>query len=235
MSVITAPGRRAMLRAAAWGGVGLASATVGVPAFAAEKETGAVEDLMREHGVLRRVLLVYKEAGPKLRNRPQSVPADQLVGAAKLFRSFGEDYHERKLEEAYIFPEVKKAGGALAVLVDALKAQHDRGREITDYILAVAGRGRLGADGAALAQAFDSFVLMYQNHTAREDTVLFQAWKAALSGHRLHEMGEKFEDIEKATFGGDGFDEAVTQIAAIETALGLADIAQFTAPEPPRA
>jgi len=28
-----------------------------------------------------------------------------------LFRSFGEDYHEKKLEEAHIFPTIKKAGG----------------------------------------------------------------------------------------------------------------------------
>ena len=30
---------------------------------------------------------------------------------AKLFRSFGEDYHERKLEEAYIFPPSKRRAG----------------------------------------------------------------------------------------------------------------------------
>jgi hypothetical protein len=32
-----------------------------------EKEVGAVEDLMREHGVLRRALLVYSESVPKIR------------------------------------------------------------------------------------------------------------------------------------------------------------------------
>ena len=32
-----------------------------------EKEEGAVEDLMREHGVLRRALLVYIETAPRLR------------------------------------------------------------------------------------------------------------------------------------------------------------------------
>ena len=74
-------------------------------------EVTATEDLMREHGVLRRALLVYSEAAAKLRSSPSAVAPDALQKAAKLFRAFGEEYHERKLEEAYIFPAVKKAGG----------------------------------------------------------------------------------------------------------------------------
>ena len=51
-----------------------------------EKEVGAVEDLMREHGVLRRALLVYIEAAPKIRANPATFPADALMRTAKLFR-----------------------------------------------------------------------------------------------------------------------------------------------------
>jgi hemerythrin-like domain-containing protein len=191
---------------------------------------------MREHGVLRRALLVYIESVPKLRANPGSIAAGALADTAKLFRTFGEDYHERKLEEAFIFPAVKKAGGAAAGYVDVLKSQHDRGREVTDYILAVSGKGTIGSGNAeSLARAFESFVLMYQNHTAREDTIVFPAWKDALSNRQLHEMGEKLEGIEHQTFGKDGFDDAVERIAKIEQALGLGDIGQFTAPPPPKA
>ncbi len=79
----------------------------------ASEEVTATEDLMREHGVLRRALVVYREAAIRLRANAASVPPppDPRVKTAKLFRAFGEDYHERKLEEAYIFPAVKKAGG----------------------------------------------------------------------------------------------------------------------------
>ena len=155
---------------------------------------------------------------------------------AKLFRSFGEDYHERKLEEAHIFPAVHKAGGPGAAYVDVLIAQHNRGREITDYILSVTGKGRIGtSDAEPLARVFETFVLMYRNHTAREDTIVFPAWKDALSERQLREMGDKFEDIERQTFGKDGFEDAVKQIAQIEQTLGFADLAQFTAPPPPKA
>src|SRR5437764_2676811 len=83
-------------------------------------EVTATEDLMREHGVLRRALLVYAETGPKLRSDPSSIAPDALQKTAKLFRTFGEDYHEKKLEETYIFPAIVKAGGAAARLPDIL-------------------------------------------------------------------------------------------------------------------
>ena len=46
-------------------------------------------------------------------------------------------------------------------------------------------------------------------------------------------MGEKFEDIERQQFGHDGFEDALKRIAEIEAQLGLADLAQFTAPPLP--
>jgi hypothetical protein len=61
---------------------------------------------------------------------------------------------------------------------------------------------------------------------------VFPAWKDALSAHQLDEKGEKFEEIEHQQFGKDGFEDAVVQIGRIEQALGLADLAQFTAPPP---
>jgi len=75
---------------------------------------------------------------------------------------------------------------------------------------------------------------MYQNHAAREDTIVFPAWKEALSERQLEEMGGKFEEIERQQFGKDGYEDAVAQIGQIEQMLGLADLAQFTAPPSPR-
>lgn len=47
-------------------------------------------------------------------------------------------------------------------------------------------------------------------------------------------MGERFEDIERRQLGKDGYEEAVKQIGQIEQVFGLADLAQFTAPPPPK-
>jgi hypothetical protein len=90
-------------------------------------EVTATEDLMREHGVLRRALLVYTAAAGKLRANASSVPPDALQKTAKLFRAFGEEYHEKKLEEQFIFPAVRKAGETATALPDILVVQHGRG------------------------------------------------------------------------------------------------------------
>jgi hemerythrin-like domain-containing protein len=207
--------RRLVITAGAAGpGLLLVSARAGLALAAGrdhgkgqEKEVGAVEDLMREHGVLRRALLVYIECVPKIRANPANVSTESLARTAKLFRAFGEDYHERRLEEPYIFPAVKKAGGQAAGYIDVLKAQHDRGREVTDYILSVTGKGTLSDDSELLARALETFVLMYQNHTAREDTIVFPTWKEVLSAPQLQEMGDRFEDIERQQFGKDGYED----------------------------
>jgi len=200
-----------------------------------EEGVGAVEDLMREHGVIRRAILAYRESAVKIR-AGLAVDAAALHQAATLFRNFGEDYHERKLEEAFIFPAVKKAGGPAAAYVDVLLAQHARGREITDYMLGTLASGLIATGaGEQLAMALESFEVMYANHTAREDTIVFPAWKATMSEDQLAEMGEQFEDIEHEQFGEDGFEAAVKQIDSVEQALGLSELAQFTAPEPPKA
>ena len=197
-----------------------------------EPEVSATEDLMREHGVIRRAIVVYRESATRLRSKPAALPIDALQKTAKLFRSFAEDYHEKQLEETHLFPSVKKAGGAAASLVDTLVAQHNRGREITDYLIAVTV-APIGAKADALARTLEGFARMYEEHTAFEDTIVFPAWKKTMSEKQLHEMGEMFETIEHKTFGKDGFDDAVEQIAAIEKTMGIA-LASLTPPPPPK-
>src|SRR6266496_3084253 len=149
------------------------------------KEVSATEDLMREHGVLRRTLIVYGETARTLRSQPESVDPSALVDAARLFRSFGENYHERILEEQYIFPEIRNAGGPLAGLVEVLIRQHQRGRDITDYIEQIGKKGKVGiGDVEPLATTMESMVRMYDPHAAWEDTVVFPAWKKEQSKKR---------------------------------------------------
>jgi hemerythrin-like domain-containing protein len=195
------------------------------------EEVSATEDLMREHGVIRRVLVVYREAATRLRGNPAAVPPDALQKAATLMRSFGEDYHEKQLEEANIFPALLKVSGPLVGPVNALIAQHQRGREITEYVLARTQKAIAAQDAEPLARVLESFARMYELHAAIEDTVIFPAWKKVLTPKELDAMGDRFEEIEHETFGKDGFEDAVGRIAAIESGLGV-DLAALTAPPP---
>jgi len=196
------------------------------------EDVGAIEDLMREHGVIRRILVVYRESALRLRTDAASVSPDALSRAARLMQDFGENYHERMLEEARLFPVVKKAGGPAASLIDPLIAQHNRGREITNYVLSVTKAAIAAAAAEPLARALEGFARMYEEHAAQEDTVVFQAFKKSLSKKQLAELGEEFEEIEHKTFGKDGFDDANQKIAAIEQALGIT-LAALLPPPPP--
>ncbi len=236
--------RRGAIALAAALGTGVLAVRGGVivPAYAGHKDkekegedVSATEDLMREHGVLRRTLNVYAELARRLKTNQDDFDTAALVDATKLFRDFGENYHEHMLEEVYIFPEVRKAGGPNEKLVEILLGQHQRGREITDYLQRVGSRGQIGGDAEPLAKALASMSRMYNAHSAWEDTIIFPAWKAMQSDERLEQLADKFEDIEQETFGKDGFEDAVARISKIEQAFGLGDLAFFTAPPPPAA
>ena len=118
------------------------------------------------------------------------------------------------------------------MLIDPLLAQHQRGREITDYVISVT-RASVGVGNAEpLARALEGFARMYEAHAAHEDTIVFQAWKKALSKKQLGEMGALFEDIEHKTFGKDGFDDASEKIASIEASLGITLAGMLPSPPP---
>ena len=210
--------RRDLLKSTIAGCGLLAGAAAGGPVHAAgkEKPTSANEDLMREHSVLRRALLVYGEAAQRLDRDAGSIPADALRKIARLFRAFGEDYHERRLEEKFIFPAVRKLKGPVARYPDILEQQHERGRALNSYVLQVSNGGKVASSSAApLAKALREFNLMYEHHAAREDADVFTAWKESLSARAYEEMGEQFEHIEQQVFGHDGFEDALGKIAAI--------------------
>jgi len=189
-----------------------------------DDEVTATEDLMREHGVIRRVLVVYRECATRLRATPSAPVGDALQRAAALMRKFGEDYHEKRLEETHIFPALAKT--PVAATAQTLAAQHQRGRELTEVILKNASDPK---NAESLARTLDAFARMYEEHAAIEDTIVFPAWKKTLSKKQLAEIGDRFEDIEREALGKDGFEGAVAQIAEIEKSLGI-DLASMTAP-----
>jgi len=192
-----------------------------------EEEVSPAEDLMREHGVLKRVLLVYGEAIRRMDAR-EDLPAEPVADAARLIRSFVEDYHE-KLEEDFLFPRFRKAR-RLVDLVDVLFEQHQAGRKLTEATIRLANAGALrdAARRGELKDAMARFIRMYAPHEAREDTVLFPALRKIVGGNEYDALGEDFEKKENQLFGQDGFEKMVDRVAGIEKKLGIYDLAQFT-------
>jgi hemerythrin-like domain-containing protein len=190
------------------------------------------EDLMRQHGVLNRILLIYDEHLRMLAAK-QTFDGSVLVNAADIVRHFIEDYHE-KIEEDFLFPRFRKAG-KLVSLVDILLAQHRAGRVLTAQIRELAALPTLkfvsdkgASDAEKLADALRAFLRMYRPHEAREDTVLFPAFRTIVSQHEYEALGNNFEKKEDELFGDEGFFKVVDQVAELEKKLGVYDLAQFT-------
>jgi len=186
-----------------------------------EAEVTPGEDLMQEHGVLERILLIYDEAARRI-DAKESLDLSLLKTSADIVKRFVEDYHEKN-EEQFVFPRLRAAGREVE-LVSVLSLQHERGREVTDDILRRAGARAT----PELAQALRSFTRMYRPHAAREDTVLFPAFRDVVGRSAYRELGEQFEDKEHELFGEHGFEKTVAQVARLEAALGIGDLAKFT-------
>jgi hemerythrin-like domain-containing protein len=209
------------------GMVALPGRAVGLGTLEEEEEVSPPEDLMREHGVLRRVLLVYEEAIRRIEGKTD-FPPQAVHQAADVVRSFIGGYHE-KLEEDHLFPRFEKAG-RLTDLTRVLRAQHQAGRRLTEQITSLASPQAFKEprSAAGLREAMRAFVRMYAPHAAREDTVLFPALRTVVSKQEFGALGEEFEKKEHALFGEDGFEKMVDRVASIERTLGIYDLALFT-------
>jgi hemerythrin-like domain-containing protein len=222
--------RRVFIRGTAV--VGLTAVVPGWQAARAEdkkevEEVSAPEDLMREHGLLNRVLLIYEEGLRRLQGKGDATP-EMFQKPAALVRKFVEDYHE-KLEEKFIFPAFEKKG-LLGDLTKVLLKQHQAGRALTDVVLreTTPDHFRKEVNRKELATAIEVFIRMYRPHEAREDTVLFPALPKVFTAKQLKDLGEQFEKEEDRLFGDEGFEKTVDQVAAIEKQLGIYNLDQFT-------
>jgi hemerythrin-like domain-containing protein len=208
----------------------------GLPSFAADspgaestetkaQEISPVEDLMREHSVLTRCLLIYDEISSRIDNG-KAFPPDALASTALLIQKFVEGYHE-KLEENYIFPRFEKAG-KFVDLVKVLLAQHQAGRSLTGKIINLSSDDPDYENKNSLQACLRGFCRMYRPHKAREDTVLFPVLHMIVTEKEYDSLGESFEDKEKEIFGEGGFEGIVGRVAGVEKSLGIFDISQFT-------
>lgn len=229
MNTLAGVTRRNLLVRAGLGGLGLAAVsvlfreTVFAQSKAAQGGISPAEDLMTEHGLLRRVMLCFDEVSRF--NNGADAPFEAIADSARLIVNFIQDYHE-KLEEDHVFPIFEKAGRNVE-LIKTLRRQHEVGRAVVRNLLAAADRKK--PEWATIVQAKDQFTRMYRPHAAWEDTVLFRALPQMVGEKEYDKLGDQFEDIEQEKFGKEGgFDGMLRKVQAIETAFGVGDLAKYT-------
>ncbi|AYV78310.1 MAG: hemerythrin [Edafosvirus sp.] len=189
-------------------------------------ETTPIEDLMREHGLLNRVLIIYDECVNKINNN-HPLDIKIIYYAAIVIKTFIENYHE-KTEENYVFPLLKKYGKDIH-LVDELYKQHQIGRIFTNNIIKLSHMELLNNEQKIkLANYIRLFVKMYRYHESREDTVIFQDFKNLLSKKDYMELGEIFEKEEERVIGKNGYEKYLDIVVLLEKKLGIHDLSIIT-------
>jgi hemerythrin-like domain-containing protein len=187
----------------------------------------ATEDLMQEHGVLRRIMLIYDEIGRRLQ-QGQDFPLPTLSGANAVTSRYIQDFHEKN-EELYVFNRFSQAG-KMVELVAILYQQHLAGRKLMDKINSMATAENFKNPWAhiTIAQSLNTFNQAMRRHAAWEDTVLFPAFRSLLSPKEFVEVGATLHREEEKRFGANAFNKIVGQVADLEKTLGIHDIQQFT-------
>lgn len=176
----------------------------------------APEDLMREHGVLKRILLIYREGIRRL-------PMIRVLPSTERKRADHSTLHRglpRTAGRAIRLPKLEQAG-KLTDITSVLRTQHQRGRVLTDRVLAATTAAAAFDQPArdTLAQDMAAYIRMFEPHEAREDTVVFPALRDVMSAVEFRDMAETFEDEEHRRFGEAGFQSVVDKVADIEKAL----------------
>jgi hemerythrin-like domain-containing protein len=214
------------------------SSAAGSPDPSAASEPSVIppdDDLMREHGVLKRVLLCYREMIAQAQSGGK-LNAAHAQDSALIIHDYIEGFHEG-LEEGYVFPRLQsgQAGSTedtliLGSTVTTLVVQHARGRVITQFILAHATAGQLASPGMTtrLAAAMQAFDRMYEPHEAWEDTIVYPAFRKVVPPAELTALGGHFADLERQQFHADEFTAMVNRVAEIEQELGIDNLENFT-------
>ncbi|MCE5336007.1 MAG: hemerythrin domain-containing protein [Desulfobacteraceae bacterium] len=220
--------RRDLLKTAGAVATGIIlSAVPGVSFAVKEKaETIPAEILMRDHGVLHRLILVFEECLRRI-EAGKELPNGTLGNSAEIVRRFVEGYHN-KFEEEELFPRFESAG-KLGDLVKMLFVQHQAGRRLTIAILDNAN-GASDERKQRLIRNMREFVRMYQPHMAREETVIFPSLRMFVSQRELEDLQKRFDASEQEFLARQGYAKLVDQVAKIEKQLSILELSQFTPP-----
>ena len=164
------------------------------------------DDLREEHRAVKLMLKILDgvcmdiEAG-------RSVKKEHLEGLVEFMKVFVDKCHHTK-EEAYLFPEMEKAGipGA-GELITSLKKEHQQGREHVRRIEEAVSRKIWDRAGSPMVENSRAYIQLLTLHTEKEDNDLFPMADAHLGPKVQKELLDSFEVVEKEEIGAGKHEE----------------------------
>jgi len=165
-----------------------------------------LETLRNEHGLIRQFLDSLALAVTALENEER--PPKEFFEMAVLFaRTFADTFHHIKEEHVMFVRLAQKNNGAIDAQIEALRHQHDRGR---NYISAIAE----ALDGYAAEKPIQTseiientaaYISLLRNHIHKEDHVFFPMAQEELSDEEQDDLEREFEKTRQKA-GEDTFE-----------------------------
>jgi hemerythrin-like domain-containing protein len=192
------------------------------------KESSPTEDLMKEHGVIERIMLIYQRMIEKA-IIGQEVDISIINRASEMVDEYVSKHHERD-EEKYVFPKFREAN-YIVELVDTLEHQHNVSRQLNLQVMGLSSKGaKITHDEALrLLDLCGMFVNMYLPHISRENTILFPTLFDIASPKYIRDIKKRMEGEEEKVLGETGFRGFVGRVAALEKEAGCHELSQYTA------
>jgi hemerythrin-like domain-containing protein len=158
------------------------------------------DELMNEHRVIERMLVVVSNACDRLENG-QEVEQELFVGAADFFKNFADRCHHGK-EEKLLFVKMQERGvsgevGPIAVML----REHQDGRGHVRKIAELSATKMNQKTKDGLVRVGRAYVDLLSKHIQKEDNILYPMANQILTKEDQEELAKGFEEVEENVMG----------------------------------
>jgi hemerythrin-like domain-containing protein len=191
------------------------------------KVKSPIEVLTRDHGLMRRILFIYKEI-ICLCPATQDLPTDLIRQAAKAYQKLADDFHQ-KLEDEFLFPPMVKACDH-AELIEVLWQQHTVDHHFTTRLLSLTSAAIFKDDSNRneTRNTICNLARMMEHHMAWEESDLFPAYFCLVSAKDYRDLSEIVARRQEQIFGCEGINALIAEIVELENILGIHHLECFT-------
>ncbi|MGB4306894.1 MAG: hemerythrin domain-containing protein [Methanosarcina flavescens] len=156
-------------------------------------------DLKEEHEAVKLMLRILDGMCTNIESG-KSVKQEHLDGLIEFMRVFVDRCHHTK-EEAYLFPEMEKAGiSGSGELIASLKKEHKQARQYVNRIEKTAS-GKGNREFPAIVENSRAYIQLLNPHIEKEDNKLFPMADTHLSETVQKDLLERFEAVEIEIIG----------------------------------
>jgi hemerythrin-like domain-containing protein len=165
-----------------------------------------LETLSNEHGLIRQYLDNLSMAADHIENgrRPSTAFFEK---ALEFGRGFADGYHHFKEEHVLFVRLAQKKRGEVDAQLDALRTQHERGRELLSKMSSsLEGYAAQNPSKTAdLLENMAAYASLLRHHIHTEDHVFYPMARKTLTAEEFEQLSEEFVK-QREKHGGDAFE-----------------------------